>query len=88
MMSISFSKNWLYQKASNNSKAACVSQFSETSFSFHRAIEEVVDAYGIPDDLVINMDQRPLPFILLSIHTMNKQNQKLVPRANSADIVK
>ena len=56
MMSINFSKNWLYQKASNNSKAACVSQFSEMSFSFHRAIKEVVDAYGIPDDLVINMD--------------------------------
>lgn len=54
-------------------------------FSFHRAIKEFVDAHDIPDELVLNIDQTPLPFILLSKFTMDKKNEKLVPIANSAD---
>ena len=57
----------------------------EMGFSFHWAIKEVVDAYDIPSDLVTNIDQTPLPFILLSKYTMDKKNEKLVPIANSAD---
>ena len=57
----------------------------EMGFSFHRAIKEVVDAYDIPDDLMINVDQTPLPFILLSKYTMDKKNEKLLPLANSYD---
>ena len=34
-------------------------------FSFQRAIKEVVEAYDISDDLIINIDQTPLPFMLL-----------------------
>ena len=55
----------------------------EMGFSFHRAIK--VDAHDIPDDLVIRIGHTPLPFILLSKYTMNKNNEKLVPIANSAD---
>ena len=85
MVSINFSKNWLYQKTSSNSKAACFSQFSERDgFPFHWAVKKVVDAYDIPDDLVINIDEIPLPFILLSKYTMDKKNEKLVSIANSA----
>ena len=57
----------------------------EMGFFFHWVIKEVVDAYDIPDDLVINIDQTPLTFILLSKYTMVKKNEKLVPIANSAD---
>ena len=49
----------------------------EMGFSFHRAIKEIVDAYDIPDDLVINIEQTPLPFIFLSKYTMDKKNEKL-----------
>ena len=38
----------------------------EMGFSFHWAIKEVVDAYDISDDLLINIDQTTLPFVLLS----------------------
>ena len=55
----------------------------EMGFSFHRAVKEVVDAYDIPDDLVINIDQIPVAFILLNKYTMDKK--KLVPIENSAD---
>ena len=52
-------------------------------FSFHQGIKEVVDAYNLPDDLVININQTPLPFTLLSKYMMNKKNEKLMPMANS-----
>ena len=54
-------------------------------FYFHRAIKEVVDAYDIPDDLVMNIEQTALLFTLLSKYTMYRKNEKLVPIANPAD---
>ena len=57
----------------------------EMRFSFDLAIKEVVDAYDIPDDLMININPTPPPFILLSKCTMDKKNEKLVPVTNSAD---
>ena len=56
----------------------------EMGFSFHWDIKEVADAYDIPDNLVINIDQTPLPFILLSKYEMDKKNEKLAPIAYSA----
>ena len=49
----------------------------EMGFPFHRANKEIVDAYDIPDDLVINIEQTPLPFIFLIKYTMDKKNEKL-----------
>ena len=57
----------------------------EMGFSFHTAIKEVVDAYDIPDDLMININPTPPPFILLNKCTMDKKNENLVPVTNSAD---
>lgn len=39
----------------------------------------------MPDNLIINIDQTPLPFVLISKHTMNKTNEKFVPISDSAD---
>ena len=57
----------------------------EMRFSFDLAIKEVVDAYDIPDDLMININPTPPPFILLNKCTMDKKNENLVPVTNSAD---
>ena len=57
----------------------------EMGFFFHRAIKEFIDGYNIPDDLLININQTPLPFIILSKYSTDKKNLKLVPIANSAD---
>ena len=54
-------------------------------FHFYQAIKEVVDAYDISDDLVINIDESSFSFILLSKCTMVKKNEKLVQIPNSAD---
>lgn len=45
----------------------------------------MVSAYDVPDDLIINIDQTPLPFVLISKYTMDKTNEKFVPITDSAD---
>ena len=56
----------------------------EISFYFQRAIKEVVKPHDISDYLIINLDQPPLPFMLLSKYAMGKKNEKLLPVAKSA----
>ena len=53
-------------------------------FTFYQAIKKVVDAYDIPNDLDVNINEAPLPFVLLSKCTMVKKNGKLVQIPNSA----
>ena len=36
----------------------------EVDFTFYRAIDDTVKAYAIPPELILNMDQTPLPFFL------------------------
>ena len=43
------------------------------------------DLGDIPDDLIINIKQMPVSFLLLSKCIMDKKIEKLVPTANSAD---
>ena len=57
----------------------------EIGFTFHRTIKEVVEAYDIPGDLIININQTTLPFFLISKYTMDKKNEKFVPITNSSD---
>ena len=86
IVSINFSENWLYQKGEQQQQSSLSPGYlKEMGFSFHWAIKEVFDAYDIPDDLVININQTPLPFILLSKYTMDKKNKKNVLIKNSAD---
>ena len=54
------------RRATTAKQPVSSSLLKEMGFPFHRAVKKVVDAYDIPDDLVINIDEIPLPFILLS----------------------
>ena len=45
-------------------------------FSFYKEIHELVKWFNIPKELVINIDQAPLPFVLVSSYSMEiKGNQ-------------
>ena len=57
----------------------------EIGFTFHRAIKDSVTAYDVPDDLIINIAQTLLSYVLISKYTMHKTNDKAVPISNSAD---
>ena len=54
----------------------------EMGFSFHQSIKKVVDAYSIPDDLGISIDQTSLPFILLCKYTTDKKKKQACTNRN------
>ena len=45
----------------------------------------MVSTNDIPDNLTINIDQTPFPFVLISMYTKDKTNKKFVPISDSAD---
>ena len=57
----------------------------EIGFTFYRAIDAAVSAYNIPHELIINIDQTPLKFFLISDYTLTKKGEKSVPITNSCD---
>ena len=42
----------------------------EVGFSFYHQIDEIVSKYNIPSELIINVDQTPLPFFLIFNYTL------------------
>lgn len=86
MVPVNFQKIGLQQTPSDNCETPVSPGFlKEIGFTFCRSIKEVVSAYDVPDDLIINIDQTPLPFVLISKYTMNRTNEKFVPISDSAD---
>lgn len=57
----------------------------EIGMTFYQSIKRIVDAYDIPHDLIINLDQTPLPYCLVNQYTMAKKGAKQVAIAGSAD---
>ena len=57
----------------------------EIGFSFYEEIHELVKWFNIPKELVINIDQTPLPFVLVSSYTMEKKGNQCVPVAGATD---
>ena len=50
----------------------------EVSLTFFNEILEIVKAHNIPPGLIINIDQTPLPYVLISQYTMHKKGEKEV----------
>ena len=57
----------------------------EVGFSFYHQIGEIVSKYNIPSELIINIDQTPLPFFLVSSYTLALKGDKRVPTRNCSD---
>ena len=57
----------------------------EVGFTFYSAIQRNVNAYLIPPELVIKIDQTPLRFYLTPTHTLTKKGETSVPITNSSD---
>ena len=70
---ISFTK----RQATTEQQPVSPGFLKEMGFSFHRVIKGVVDVYDILDDLVINIDQTPLSFILLRLYAWIKRMKNL-----------
>ena len=52
---------------------------------FYQSIKHIVDAFEILHDRIINLDQTPLTYCLVSQYTMAKKGSKLATNAGSAD---
>ena len=48
----------------------------EVGFTFYRQIDDMVSAYNIPHDLIINIDKTPLPFVLVSNYNLAPKGDK------------
>ena len=46
--------------------------------SFYKEINEIVRAHNIPPELIINIDQAPLPFVLVSKYTLEKKDYRQI----------
>ena len=57
----------------------------EIGFSFYEEIHELVKWFNIPKELVINIDQTPLPFVLVSSYTMEEKGNQRAPVAGTTD---
>ena len=77
--------NWVNRKSTTSKPLIAPGLIQEVGFSFFKEIFEVVQAQNIPPELIINIDQTPLPFVLISKYTMNKKGESNVPILGTAD---
>ena len=73
------------RKATTSKQPVSPGFIHEVGFTFFSAIQRNINAYLIPPELVINIDQTPLRFYLTSTHTLTKKGEASVPITNSSD---
>ena len=76
---------WVNRKCTTSKPAIAPGLIREVGFSFYKEIAEAVQADNIPPELIINIDQTPLPFVLISKYTMNKKGESSVPIQGTGD---
>ena len=65
--------NFVRRKSATAKPMITPGLIKEIGFSFYRDIHELVKWFNIPKELVINIDQTPLPFVLVSSYTIEKK---------------
>ena len=76
---------WSKRKSTTAKPLLSPGLIKEVGLTFFKEISEAVQADNVPPELIINIDQTPLPFVLISKYTMNKRGEKSVPILGSAD---
>ena len=51
----------------------------ETKLDFQRRIKILQERHQVPDDLILNFDQTPLPYVCVSNHTLHEKGASSVP---------
>ena len=70
---------WTKRKGTTSKPIIRPGLVKEVGLTFFKDIAEVVQADAIPPELIINIDQTPLPFLLISKYSMNKKGTKMSP---------
>ena len=77
--------NFVRRKSATAKPMITPGLIKEIGFSFYRDIHELVKWFNIPKELVINIDQIQLPFVLVSSYTMENRCNQCVPVAGITD---
>ena len=75
---------FLKRKATTSKQPVSPGFIHEVGFTFYSAIQRNINAYLIPPELVINIDQTPLQFYLTPTHTLTKKGEASVLITNSS----
>ena len=76
---------WVNRKCTTSKSAIAPGLIREVGFLFYKEVAEAVQADGIPPELIINIGQTPLPFVLISKYTMSKKGESSVPIQGTND---
>ena len=69
----------LQKKKSNNCEIAnALGIFKENKLLFHHQTVETVEAYGIPNSMILNFDQTPCEYVPVPTATLAERNSKQV----------
>ena len=77
--------NFVRRKSTKAKPLIAPGLIKEIGFSFYKEIHELVKWFNIPKKLMINIDQTPGPFVLVSSYTMEKKGNHCVPIAGATD---
>ena len=75
--------NWSNRKGTTAKASIAPGLIREVGFAFYKQVSEIVHAHNMK--LIINIDQTPLPYVLISKYTMNKKGEKKVPILGTDD---
>ena len=58
---------------------------TEVGLTFYHSINEIVKSHNIPPEMIINIDQTPIPFVLISKYTLDKRDPSRISVPGTAD---
>jgi len=76
--SISKRLGYVKRKATTAKPLVAPGLIKEIGLTFYNEINEIVHAHEIPPEMIINIDQTPLPFVLISKYTLDKKGSSRV----------
>ena len=77
--------NFVRRKSTTAKPFIAPALIKKIGFSFYKEIHEPVKWLNIPKELVINIDQTPLPFVNVSFYTKDKKGNQCVPIAGTTN---
>ena len=77
--------NFVRKKSTTAKPLIASGLIKEIGFSFYKEIHELVKWFNIPKELVININETPLRFVLVNSYTTEKKGGQCVPVAGTTE---
>ena len=68
---------WTRRKGTTAKPTIAPGLIKEVGLTFYKDIAEIVQTLNIPPELIINIDQTPIPYILISKYSINQKKPML-----------